>query len=320
MIALLAGLALAADEPTEGGVVGGVEGGVLGPPAVPEVHVSEVHARKKVEPVYPEAARKLGIEEATCVVHFIIDPEGHVQSVGFVDCPEVFRQSTIDAVTQWEFDPPHTQTGEPTSVGFTLRVKYVLGSPPGEADDEFDAVVALGLGGGTRSGGGAAALRLDIHSGPSRRWYREASVTALLGPKHDGESVSFWREDLLIGPQVQAGPAHLALSAGMGLDGWGGAQSLRVPLRASIELRPGEDWVFQLSGQPSVVLLGGDDRKGPGLIDDLAVEGSVGRALWGPSDEARGGLELTGGWLDWPSGPAIYGALSLIVLPPAAKR
>lgn len=79
----------------------------------------------KVNPVYPEEAKKNGTQ-GTVVCETLIDDHGEVVDVKVVETPdEVFNQPTIDAIGQWKFEPA-TKDGKPVDVIYTLTVKYAL--------------------------------------------------------------------------------------------------------------------------------------------------------------------------------------------------
>lgn len=79
----------------------------------------------KVDPVYPEEARKSGIQ-GVVICETTIDTTGKVVAVKVAKTTEeVFIQPTIDALAQWRFEPA-TKDGEPIDVIYALTVKYAL--------------------------------------------------------------------------------------------------------------------------------------------------------------------------------------------------
>lgn len=275
------------------------------------VHGTEVRVKHREYPTYPEAAKQLGIEEALCKVRFSIDEQGTPTDIQILECPKVFEQATLDAAWKWRFYPLEVE-GVPTKCSFVLNVKYVLGDDP---EDDFGPVGALNLGAGARGGGAGGAVRFSLSAGARDHLYRSVQAIALLGPRHEGQPVSFWREDLVLGPQVWMGATRLALYTGLGLDRWGGVSSLRLPVGATALVRFNDPLMLQVSGQPSLVLAGTDDRRKPGIIDELAVEAGLWIAAWADSDGYRGGVHLSGGWLDQAERDVIYASVGAGMMP-----
>ncbi len=91
-----------------GGVQGGIEGGVLGGQlsGVRVFHHSELEVKKRIEPVYPDAAKALNLGEQRCIVKVIIDEEGVPVDVSVDQCPKVFDTPTREAILKWRWYPP----------------------------------------------------------------------------------------------------------------------------------------------------------------------------------------------------------------------
>lgn len=80
---------------------------------------------KRVEPVYPELARKAGLE-GTVWVKLWVDKEGKVKDVVILkSASEIFNQPAIDAAKQWIFTPALMKTG-PVSVWISLSFNFKL--------------------------------------------------------------------------------------------------------------------------------------------------------------------------------------------------
>jgi len=79
---------------------------------------------KMVEPVYPEDARKKGIE-GTVVLEATADIEGKVQAVKVLKGVDVLNQAAMDAVKQWTYEPMMIG-GKPKPVVFTVTVRFSL--------------------------------------------------------------------------------------------------------------------------------------------------------------------------------------------------
>jgi len=118
----------------EGGVAGGVVGGVVGgimtdaKPDVPLRVGGDVKAPvviNRVEPVYPEVARKARIS-GIVIVECIIDKNGNVTNVQVLKpLPFGLDQAAVDAVKRWKFKPG-TLNGQPVDVIFNLTVNFKL--------------------------------------------------------------------------------------------------------------------------------------------------------------------------------------------------
>ena len=142
-----------------GGVVGGMEGGVVGssliggivgagtppPIAQPEparttnaptpvvtqpriIRVSQgvqmgrlVH---RVEPIYPQIARTARVSGSVQLVG-IIGTNGHLREVRLVSGPALLAKAAIDAVSQWIYAPT-LLSGEPVEVEAPITVTFIL--------------------------------------------------------------------------------------------------------------------------------------------------------------------------------------------------
>jgi hypothetical protein len=110
----------------QGGVVGGVVGGVLGstggtPPKI--IHHSEIEWKKKVDPIYPQQAKGLGLGEQTCKVIIKLDEEGVPYDLKIDGCPNNFHGETRDALMKWR-SYPYKVGGTKLKVQSTILVKY----------------------------------------------------------------------------------------------------------------------------------------------------------------------------------------------------
>ncbi len=80
---------------------------------------------KRIEPVYPELARKAGLE-GTVWVKLWVDKEGKVKDVVILkSASEIFNQPAIDAAKLWIFTPAMMKTG-PVSVWISLSFNFKL--------------------------------------------------------------------------------------------------------------------------------------------------------------------------------------------------
>jgi TonB family protein len=78
----------------------------------------------KVEPVYPEAARKAGLQ-GLVVLDAVIAPDGSVKRLRPVSGPDLLAQSATAAVQSWKFEP-YLSSGKPVEVDTTIAVEFRL--------------------------------------------------------------------------------------------------------------------------------------------------------------------------------------------------
>jgi TonB family protein len=79
---------------------------------------------KKVEPVYPDEARKAGIE-GTVTVEATTDDRGRVQKVKILQSIPELDQAAVDAVKQWVYEPMIID-GKPHGIVFTITCRFSL--------------------------------------------------------------------------------------------------------------------------------------------------------------------------------------------------
>jgi TonB family protein len=119
----------------KGGVQGGVVGGVLGGSAEEMKRfqgdavraVGDIKPPKLVKdvfPVYPEEARKSGIE-GIVILEAKTDEKGNVVDARVLRSIPLLDQAAIDAVMQWKFEPLLID-GKPRQVIFTVTVRFDL--------------------------------------------------------------------------------------------------------------------------------------------------------------------------------------------------
>lgn len=122
------------DGGVDGGQYNGVVGGVGGAaqPAPPQLHpivvTAEVQAPKvlhRVEPVYPELARRMRLQ-GYVVVRCVIDKTGALRNIEVLSSPSsLLSDAATAAVRQWKFSPGMLR-GNPVDVYFTLTVMFNL--------------------------------------------------------------------------------------------------------------------------------------------------------------------------------------------------
>jgi protein TonB len=79
----------------------------------------------KVQPVYPELARKAQVE-GTVYLDLLVDKEGKVRRVEIVKpsgSTVGFEEAAVEAAEQWTFSPA-IQNGEPVAVWMTLPIRF----------------------------------------------------------------------------------------------------------------------------------------------------------------------------------------------------
>jgi TonB family protein len=83
----------------------------------------------RVEPIYPEAARKARIM-GIVIIEAVIDRNGVVKDASVLKpLPFGMDQAALDAVRQWTFKPG-TLNGVPVDVIFNLTINFKLDTPP----------------------------------------------------------------------------------------------------------------------------------------------------------------------------------------------
>jgi TonB family protein len=73
-------------------------------------------------PVYPQAAKNSGIQ-GDVVVETTIDKDGNVAGMSVVSGPAVLRQSALDALRKWKYEPSKLN-GQPISVQMMVTIKF----------------------------------------------------------------------------------------------------------------------------------------------------------------------------------------------------
>ena len=132
------------EAPVAGGVLGGVDNGLLGglgagpavaapppppPPKATRIKLGgQVVAAKLVaqpQPVYPPLARQARIQ-GNVVLHAIIDKDGRVGELQVISGHPLLVQSALEAVRNWRYQPTQLN-GDPVEVDTTITVSFVLG-------------------------------------------------------------------------------------------------------------------------------------------------------------------------------------------------
>ena len=117
----------------KGGVVGGVLGGVEDARNLKQFEGDAVRAVgeikppkpvKRVDPVYPEEARKAGIE-GVVILEAKADEQGNVIDMRVLRSIPALDKAALDAVRQWKYEPLIVD-GKPQKAIFTVTVRFAL--------------------------------------------------------------------------------------------------------------------------------------------------------------------------------------------------
>ena len=132
------------------GVSGGVAGGGGSAKIVPPKLI------KQVNPVYPEEAKKAGVE-GLVVMEATTDLYGRVASVKVLRGVPALDQAATDALKQWVYEPM-VINGKPQPVIFVVTVRFKLDGKDKSAAGGVQGGVAAGVEGGVAGGveGGVA--------------------------------------------------------------------------------------------------------------------------------------------------------------------
>lgn len=122
--------------------VGGVVSGVLKPGGEKVKPPKLVH---EVAPVYPEVAKKAGVE-GVVIMEATADTYGRVAAIKVLRSIPLLDQAAVDAVKQWVYEPMVVD-GKPREVTFTVTVRFAL-----DKDKKPAGGVATGVGGGVAGG------------------------------------------------------------------------------------------------------------------------------------------------------------------------
>ena len=79
---------------------------------------------KRVEPIYPELARKAGVQGKVWV-KVLIDKEGKVKKAAIMQGLEIFHEAATNAVMQWVFKPA-IQQDRPIAVWMAIPISFRL--------------------------------------------------------------------------------------------------------------------------------------------------------------------------------------------------
>jgi len=90
-------------------------------------------------PVYPESARRAGLE-GTAWVKVFVDEAGIARKAEVIKSDnEIFNQPSIDAAMQWKFEPALLSSGKKVAVWVTVPFKFRLAPKSGPGFPGGDA-------------------------------------------------------------------------------------------------------------------------------------------------------------------------------------
>lgn len=135
-----------------GGITGGVAGGVVPGERVKDFAKDAVRAVgeikppkliKEVLPVYPEEARKEGVE-GVVILEARTDKEGNVEAVQVLrGIDPHLNKAAMAAVLQWKYEPMYIK-GKPNGIVFTITVRFKLKDKDKEIGDFAEGAIELG--------------------------------------------------------------------------------------------------------------------------------------------------------------------------------
>jgi protein TonB len=87
-------------------------------------HGEEPVLRVKVEPQYPEFARRFGIH-GSVVIHAVIDRTGAVRNISVVSGPSILSSAAVEAIRKWRYYP-YILDGIAIDTEATITVNFTL--------------------------------------------------------------------------------------------------------------------------------------------------------------------------------------------------
>jgi len=85
------------------------------PALAPQAHAQEEATRKvksRVEPLYPELARKMRIS-GTVKLQIVVAKDGTVKTTKVIGGPPLLIDASVDAVKRWKFEEAKDETTQP---------------------------------------------------------------------------------------------------------------------------------------------------------------------------------------------------------------
>jgi protein TonB len=131
-----------------------VPGPSLQPPQI-GANVQPAKILHMVNPKYPDAAKKAGVE-GTVVLHAKIEEDGALHDLTVVSGPSELTQAALDAAKQWKYQTTLI-AGKPVTVDTTISVVFNLHGKPAQVPPLNDAA-----GGAQNAAAVNSSLRADI--------------------------------------------------------------------------------------------------------------------------------------------------------------
>jgi TonB family protein len=100
---------------------------------------------KKVDPVYPELARRARVEQIV-MLEVLVDEQGNVANIRVVKGHPLLDQAAIDAVRQWQYSPTYLN-GQAIQVLATVEVPFLLSSDSFVSPSETPRLITGVVGG-----------------------------------------------------------------------------------------------------------------------------------------------------------------------------
>jgi hypothetical protein len=92
---------------------------------VKRIEFGDLEVKRRFEPIYPAAAKSMGLGDVRCDAVVRISSEGVPTEVTVRGCPEVFHAETREALLRWRFYP--VRAGKtPVSTMTSFSVAYRL--------------------------------------------------------------------------------------------------------------------------------------------------------------------------------------------------
>lgn len=189
---------------------------------------------------------------------------------------------------------------------------------PGQAQPEapraeVPPLVHLDLAAGTGNGLLRGGLGVGALYGEHDPVYSEIEASMLFGIE-DAERSNLGRLDIRLGPQHWFGDSRVGLFTGLGADLQEGALSLHVPLGFALVYRPSDELLIKLAAQPSWIFRGPEERRRPGPIDEVALQGGAWLAPLSNA-ERRWGLHIGGDWVHETETEILQAGVGLGLMP-----
>ena len=241
--------------------------------------ISPPRLLKRVEPFYPEEARK-GRIKGVVILELTTDIYGRVQKVKVLRSIPLLDQAAIDAARQWVYEPAIVE-GKPRGVIFTVTVNFggdkksniggVMGGIVGGVKDGVKGGVTGGVEGGVT--GGVAGGVSDGVEGEAGEMisvegvaYQAGDASVVIGPAEGGITLKLLKLVHPLYPEIaRQAKVHGTVVLELSTDVYGRVQKIRVlssiPLLDEAVVTAARQWVFEphvVNGKPISAVLKAD--------------------------------------------------------------